>query len=704
MTFKDIPLKNCYDSGIDNIIEDFYVPILSNSVTYDRIAGYFSSSSLAISGRGLSGFIKNKGKMRIICSPILDKNDIEIIRKVTSSPDTLTAIELGLDIKNIEDELTNNHVKALGWMLQEGLLDMKLAIMLDENGDFCGAEDLLKNGIFHQKVGVLHDSYGNFISFSGSINETGSAWIKNGEEFKVFTSWSETRDYCKSDEIKFEDIWNGNRKDIKIINLPKAVKEDLLKVSRDFDLDSISVQRYISRTQKTSIAGISLFKYQIEAIETWKKNGLSLLFQMATGTGKTRTAIAAMAYLMSLNEKMISIVTCPQNTLSRQWEDEIKKLGLTFNFSLIADGTNPRWRNELTNLFLRNKLGLANHCIIFTTHTTACSEDFTRIVNEKSNPKTNILFIGDECHWLGASKMRKALLDCYKYRVGLSATPSRWFDDRGTRILEDYFGNNSFELTIAEALTRVNPLTNKHFLVKYYFHIQKTSLTEDEADEYRRLTQQIVKLYRVKDTDDEAAERYERLIEKRADIVKNAENKLSILSDLLDQLLRKGEMENLIIFVSPKQITKVLELLDDKGIVSRKLTQEEGTTARDIYGGLSERQFIIKKFISKDYKVLVAIKCLDEGIDIPTACRGILLSSSTNPREYVQRIGRIIRQSENKTCAHLYDICVSSIDDLDAEANEIESKIRATEIKRLQEISSNAINSTEALSIINSIR
>ena len=300
--------------------------------------------------------------------------------------------------------------------------------------------------------------------------------------------------------------------------------------------------------------------------------------------------------------------------------------------------------------------------------------------------------------------MRKALLGIYRYRIGLSATPSRWFDDSGTKVLTKYFGSLSFELTIRDALTKVNPLTNKHFLVNYFYHIKTTSLTETEAEEYRSITKRLAKLYHQKDNDIEAEIKYERLIEKRADIIKNAANKMLVFSDLLDELIKAGDMEDVIIFVSPQQKEEVLEILNEKGIVSHKLTQDEGTKPEQKYGGLTERQYIIKKFIDKDYQALVAIKCLDEGIDIPTAKRGILLSSSTNPREYVQRIGRIIRQSENKTFAWLYDVCISSVDNLDDEMMEMERKIRMLEVRRLKEISEDAINYPEAIQIINRLK
>ena len=289
------------------------------------------------------------------------------------------------------------------------------------------------------------------------------------------------------------------------------------------------------------------------------------------------------------------------------------------------------------------------------------------------------------------------MLPIDEYRIGLSATPSRWFDDSGTRLLETYFGNNHYEFTMKDALTEINPITGKHFLVDYMYLIRRISLNEDEGQKYSELTERISKLFRIKDNDPDAAEAYDRLLQRRAEIIKNAENKYPVLSNILDKLSEEGQLENLIIFVSPQQKETVLDMLRSKGIVHHQLTQEEGNSPRKEYGGLTERQYIIKLFKEKKYQALVAIKCLDEGIDIPSACRGVLMSSSTNPREYVQRIGRIIRQDMDKKFAYLYDICVESSGSLSEDLQDLDAKIRANECRRLQEIAANAINSIDAL-------
>ena len=704
MSFKNLHIKTCYESGVDDIIEDYYVPVLGAAMQYDRIAGFFSSTSLAVAARGMADFIVNGGKMRLITSPRLNGEDAEIVKKIVTNDSSLKPSDFGLDLENIENEFEKNHVKALGWMLASGLLEMKLAIVFNDDGSICDNETISEKGLFHQKVGILKDTEGNELSFSGSINETASAWVNNDEEFKVFKEW-DAREYFERDRKRFDEIWNGERKNVKVYNLPSAIKSNIIHYSSDFDRESISLKRFRAASLKRFDfkSDKSLFFYQAEALNKWKANDYKLLFEMATGTGKTRTAIAGIKYLNQTRRRLITIITTPQNTLSKQWKDEVEAQKLLFDESVIVDGSVPKWNALLVKLLLKNGAGMADHICLYTTHNTASSEKFTNAFLQNLQTGTDVLFVGDETHWLGARKFQQALLPCYKYRIGLSATPSRWFDDVGTAKLVDYYGNANFEFTIKDALTEYNPITGKHFLVNYHYFISKVSLDEDESEQYKVISAKISRLWTLKENNSDAALSLERLLEKRANIIRNASAKYNQLELILNALQAKGRIENLIIFVSPQQINEVLGILASRGIIFHKLTEKEGTMPEQRFGNKSEREHIISKFKSKDYQAIVAIKCMDEGIDIPTADVGILMASSTNPREYVQRVGRIIRQSPNKLSAELYDICVDTVHSVNDDIAELERKIRAKEEIRLREIAENAINSIDVLTVINSL-
>jgi len=244
MSFRAIEINHSYESGQDDLICDFYVPVLSNTVRYDRIAGFFSSSSLAVAAEGVASLIKNNGTMRIIACQKLSKNDIEMIEKCVLNLDEVINEKFISDVDTLSDDFEKDHVRALGWMIANGYLEIKVALVYNENR-ICTEEEINKKAIFHQKVGILYDSDGNVISFSGSINETATGWMGNVEEFKVFKSWQVGQSFYLNDDIKkFDEYWNGIRKNVKIVDMPKATKEKLLEIGHDFNMDKIMINRY----------------------------------------------------------------------------------------------------------------------------------------------------------------------------------------------------------------------------------------------------------------------------------------------------------------------------------------------------------------------------------------------------------------------------------------------------------------------------
>lgn len=692
MPFNSININYSYETGNGDPINEFYVPVLSQAIKYDRIAGYFSSSSLAIAARGIAGLILNNGKMRIIASPHLSESDIDIINKSLDSAQVFFENRFLKEIDEIEDEFQRNHLEALGWMISKGFLDIKLAFVVKKEDN-----EIDESALFHQKIGILEDKQGFQLSFSGSINETASGWLNNIEEFKVFKSWEPGQDtYLEEDKLKFESFWNGKRANVKVLNISSAVKDKLINIGKRFNREEFIAKKYITNSKKRSIDDkLSLFFYQLKAMETWKENSYSLLFEMATGTGKTRTAIACVYEAIKLEKKLVIIISCPQGTLSKQWKSEIDGIGLPIDQSIIVDGTNHKWRNQLEEAIKKVSVGYNSRLIIYTTHVTGSSIDFINILN--SNCKDiPICFVGDEAHGLGASVAKNGLLEIYKYRIGLSATPKRWFDDIGSSILTGYFGNKSFEFTIRDALSTINPITNKPFLVNYYYHPIFVQLTDDEFEEYQKLSIRIKKLSMFNKKSDEYQKKLESLLFARANIEKNAINKYKALNEIIAD---GKDIKDTIIFTSDSQINEVLQMLCSKGIIAHRFTQEEGTSPEIRYNGKSERQYLIEKFKSGTYQALVAIKCLDEGIDIPSASTAILMASSTNPREYIQRIGRVIRQATGKTRAHIYDFILEpNIERLkNPEFIEFEKKIFEKEMNRVEDMSINAINNADVL-------
>lgn len=702
MSFKTIEIKSSYETGEDNLVESFYIPVLKNAVSYDRIAGFFSSSSLAIAARGIAGLVKNNGKIRLIACPRLNKDDIDVLKNLPENLEYYLENLFIRELGEIEDKFERDHIWALGWLLANNMLEIKIALVYN-NKKLSTYNEIERNGIFHQKVGILKDSEGNEISFSGSINESASGWLNNIEEFKVFKEWIlGQNEYFESDKNKFEDFWNNKRKNVTIVQLPQAVKDKLIEYGDKFELENLIVEKYRKYLElKYKKNQLNLFFYQENAIKKWKKNNRRLLFQMATGTGKTRTAIGCIDDVLKLHKKLVVIVSCPQGTLSLQWKNEIEKLEFIFDYSIIADGTNRKWGNQFKEQALKISVGGIDNLIVYTTHKTGSQDKFAKLVNI-INREVPILFIGDEAHGLGAFKAKSGLLDRYTYRVGLSATPSRWFDEVGSQIIQEYFGDDCFEFTIADALETINPLTGKPFLVNYNYYPEFIELSDEEIEKYENLSNKIIRLSQCQSKKEEYKKIFESLMFQRANIIKNAEDKIDKLIDIISEI---KDIKDTIIFVTNEQIDMVMEILQLRKIRAHKLTQQEGTIPQKQYFGKSERQYIIEKFKQGKYQVLVAIKCLDEGIDIPSASTAIIMGSSSNPREFIQRIGRVIRQAEGKNRANIYDSVVyPSVDRIhNQELLKFEKKIFEKEMLRVRDIGSNAINNAEIFDITENI-
>lgn len=692
MGLKDLEILPAYETlGDVDPVDGFYIPALAESISYDRSVGFFSSASLALAARGIAGLIKNGGKMRLVVSHHLSERDIEAIRCAGAECDVIMeeimANALG-DVDALADEIERDHVRALGWMLSQGYLELRIACIVGDDGE------IQADRLFHQKVGIIEDADGSALSFSGSINETVSGWLQNSEEFKVFRSWSDgEKSFFDSDVRKFQEIWSNEREHVRTFKPKGALCDVLVAQGKDFDIEYSSLAR--AGKGKKADKRISLFFYQKEAFEKWKSCGGRMLFEMATGTGKTRTALACIQHLLTSRKKFVCVIATPQSTLSRQWKRELEALGLKFDCEVFADSsvaTSNEWSSEIRTKLGRIAIGRANSFVVYTTHASASNPKFIEAITSAPEAVTTCL-VGDEVHGMGSREHRRALCERFDYRVGLSATPSRWFDEEGSELIRSYFGDESFEFTIRDAQETINPLTGETFLCPYEYKLVTVSLTDEESEEYADLSKKISRLSHGEDSD--AKEALKRFLMKRADIKKNAVEKL----DQFDALLGRIDPNDMIVFTSPEHIEDVETILTRHFIAARCFTEAQGTRPRKDLGGLSERDYLIKSFKEKALQSLVAIKCLDEGIDIPEAKTAVLLSSSTNPREYVQRIGRVIRRHPGKELAHIYDFIVipdwyrvEHFGDI-----QIERKLFDQELIRVEDMMQNAVNRTELL-------
>lgn len=373
LSYPDMLIKSSYDTIQDDLLVDFYIPVLEHAKRYDRISGFFSSTSLAIAARGIAGLIRNKGKMRLLTCQKLSKDDINEIQKYVRHADSLIGEKMISEMDDVEDTFKRDHVVALGYMLQQGYLEMKIAVLYDADTESRRVGSL-KNAILHQKIGILYDSNFHGISFSGSNNESATGWLENIEEFKTFKSWKEgQKEYFMEDRNRFERLWNlenDKHTGMYVMDLPNAVKQHFLEISNDFRLDNISTREYLKQNKQTFLIKegnskkeqLSLYYYQKCAVNQWIENGHKLMLQMATGTGKTRTAFGCMeCACRDIESGLLIVVATPQITLTRQWIKDMEKLQLDIDEYIEVDGTIHDWRINMRKSLQRVYIGQYNH-------------------------------------------------------------------------------------------------------------------------------------------------------------------------------------------------------------------------------------------------------------------------------------------------------------------------------------------------------
>jgi superfamily II DNA or RNA helicase len=686
VNLSDLDLKSVYYSDEDNLLEDFYIPVLSNSSIYSRVAGYFCSNSFAIAAKGVANFIANGGRIRLIANVILSTDDQTAIKGALEQKQK----EVLEEIDNLEDQLKKDHIRMLAWMIRNKSLDIKIAV--------------IKKGIEHQKVGILEDEAGNMISFSGSDNETVYGWVHNDEQFHVFCSWKQGDTHHLSPEIeRFERLWQDRGRKVRVYNISDAFRRGFIKNapkdSEEFKTLSMKASQELlveySLYYKAVDKGksISLRDYQKGAIASWLDNNFTGIFEMATGSGKTYTALGCVNEILKENRQLLIVIACPYTHLLKQWTDNIERYG--FHFKIVtADSSNYKWKTELTDITYDIKNKILDKLIILTTHATFSSDDFVQIIRNIRLPS---FLICDEVHGIGAPERQKGLLSSfYDYRVGLSATPSRWFDDIGTQAIFNYFDKVVFEFSLKDAINTINPDTGNSYLVRYDYFPIFVELTDVELAKYEEQTLKLAKSFFSAKSDKDKNELFNLLCIRRQKTVTNAEKKYEALRNLL---LDKEELSDCLVYCSPEQIDKVQSLIGEFNIKQHKFTAEEGIKPVPEYGGLSEREHLLRLFEEGKYKVLVAMKCLDQGVDVRTASIAIFMASSTNPMEYIQRRGRILRPYPGKRKAIIFDlIVIPAIRNLHVkELFDLEKRILEKEMIRYNEFADAADNRLECI-------
>ena len=659
MAFTEIVLKETYDSDEDHILNDFYIPILSQSTRYDRLAGYFSSTALASSAKGMAQFLRNGGKMRLVTSIQITSEDQQAIKKGLATPEDVISSTMFKDL-DLEDHLKRDYVGALAWMLAKETLEIKVVVPLSDDGSF-HTKALDHSSIYHQKIGILQDRNGNIVSFSGSINETGKAWNENVEEFKVFCSWKLGQNkYGSKDMKRFEKFWHGQSNRAQVFDLPTAIRERLIKSAPESEDEAV---RKLGEGNSLP----PLYPYQVEAVMRWVGNGMRGILEMATGTGKTRTAISCIMKMDNSQNSLpsLTVVTCPYVHLVSQWVRELESAGIK---SRKAYGAASSWQSDIASQLLKLRGGVINKLVIVTTHDTLSSKKFIEQINQCD---VNSLIVGDEVHKLGATHRAEGLLDSYNNRLGLSATPERYFDDDGTKKIFKYFGDVVYKFGLHDAI-------GQGYLSHYMLYPHEIYLTDKEMETYNDRSRQIAIEYGKKKPDHELLKK---LMLSRSRIIRDAQGKIGKFRDILESL---DSIDHCLVYCSDQQIDAVTSMLYQQGIRYHRFTYMEDQKMKNR---------LLTEFARGDVDVLVAMKCLDEGVDVPSTKTAIILASSRNPAEFIQRRGRILRTCHGKEHAVIHDVLALPPTIPTHEIyTEMEKKLMVKEVVRLGEFAKSADN------------
>ena len=704
MSLLDVSLKKEYRSPRDNIVSDFYIPLLKESVLYKRSVGFFSSSSLLEISYGITNLINNNGKIQLIASPNLSEEDIEAINKGYELRDNIIERVLLQYITEPQNYFEEERLNLLATLIAQERLDIKIAFSLKND----------KLGLYHEKLGLMYDSENNIVAFSGSMNESENAFVNNYEIVDVFTSWND-KERVTIKQKAFDNLWNNTDESAVIYEFPEVVKQKLLSFKKDFvdweiDKKEFNIKRIdgtIEKLKKVTNspeipAGISLHEYQQQAIKTWKEKKYKGIFDMATGTGKTFTGLGAITQLYKdLKGRLAVIIVCPYQHLVNQWVEDI----VNFNINPIighSSSVQKDFKNRFKMAIMDYNLGVRNFfCFVCTNSTFATDYIQTQI----NNIRGDVLLVVDEAHNFGAANLKRTLSDKFNFRLALSATLERHGDEEGTNALLNYFGDKCIEFTLEDAIKGKN---GERFLTPYQYYPVIVYLTDDELEQYHALSKEIGKCVIKKNGKTKLSDRGKILAQKRSRLIAGAFNKVNALAKEIKPY--KNDNHILVYCGATKiseqdeygedmrQIDAITELLGkNMGMNVAQFTSREDSYTRDL---------LRRKFFDGDFlQVLVAIKCLDEGVNIPAIKIAFILASTTNPKEYIQRRGRVLRKYPGKEFAIIYDF-ITLPRPLDEAANltyeeiKCEKSMVRNEVNRMKEFNRLAMSKMEADKLI----
>jgi superfamily II DNA or RNA helicase len=733
------PPHRRFKSGTEWEPIGFFSDCLCNSSQFDLMLGFFSSSAINVLADGFASFLYNGGKMNLIINDILTEQDkIAIANGELDTPIPFFDITDIERLKKTLSERDTHFFECLTWLIRNNRLDIKIIAPISGIG------------ISHTKTGVFSDGV-NKVAFDGSCNFSRSALIDNIESIIVSCDWDGNTSSATINEIKneFDLVFSGEDKNVVFVPADKVkthivesfqnkelkdlledeyrfIQQDIANKSLpksvikalDRAKNKVEVQIEKIREQGEIIEPLDFGKprfpyesgpreYQKQAFENWKNNKQKGLFAMATGTGKTITSLNCLLEIYNRSGYYKAIILVPTITLVEQWEIECKK----FNFRTIIKVCSKynKWKSSVANLRLLEMTNSDNKLsyIIISTYASFVRSNVFMELNQF--PKNKLLLIADEAHNMGGGLMANRLSEIkYLRRIGLSATPERQFDDSGNLKLMNFFGcenNYTFEYSMGEAI-------EKGALCRYYYYPHIVKLTDNEMNEYVQLSKKIVKIMGFQDA--ESQERLKILLLKRRRIIHKAANKLIVFKQIVEQRIAEiGNLKYTLVYVPEgnKPDDFEADIFDQSDTMisdpeSEHLIDDFTRIVRDMDSHIIVRQFtsestdrdaMLKGFADGSIDVLTSMKCLDEGVDVPRSELAIFCASTGNPRQFIQRRGRVLRTHKDKRFAVIHDLIVIPDNVFDEECYNLEKNLVQSELRRVRDFAllSENLNDTD---------
>ena len=669
-SLKSLEFINNYRTGESDPISEFYGPCLKRSSLYMRAVGYFRSSILQIIQEEILLFVRAGGRIRIICSHILHEKDLDALKEGYSNREKVLSKSI---LNEIEDLIKNPgadyHAKAFATLVALNVIDLKIALRPSP-------------GIYHEKIGVFSDECGNMVCFKGSSNETLNAWHEDGnyESIAVFCSWANKSDNerVKEDKEHFEELWADGKKDIEVFDFPDAARLRLCEAAVD-SFEDIDWSRFSKKRKKEN--GVpdkrKPWSHQKEAIKNWEINNYRGILEHATGSGKTFTALIALKSHLRMDG--VGLILVPSSLLMKQWSNEVKQ-EIPDARILKAGDNNIKWKNRnILNSWISNDTGLGKRVVIATMR-TASSDIFLK----KFQNAEHLMLVADECHQSGSPENSKIYKIPAGKRLGLSATPQRFGDPEGTNKMVQYLG------PVLEPVFTLKDAIEAGRLVGYEYFPCEVRLTMSEAEEWKKISKDIrnlvAKSKRNPDGSIIPSKRLDLMNIKRSRIAKKATEK----ANLANSILKKNYVEGQKWLIYCEDNEQLLEVL-------RKL-KREGLSPLEYHTSMEGDPESTLLWYRRNGGILVSIRCLDEGIDIPDISHAIILASSKNPRQFIQRRGRVLRVAgESKYKAVIHDCIVIPEE---GEVDDDFCNLINSELCRAIEFADSSLNSSAKITLL----